>query len=616
MDSGRVAFRRAAACARPLFVLLVLGCRKEQEPAPSANPATNATNSAAVETTPRLRDFELADPREADLAFVACGAAQLGLYTRGAGPLDVTIETEGAAPTTSSLTTSREPGTPAALELPGRGARPVRVRVKAPSGTTLERARLRDEELPLATGTNAKIGGASGGDLAGALRGWSLAIVACDALNADHLKCYGAAHDTSPTIDALAAEGVRFAAMRSQSAWTVPSVTTLMTGLEQERHAVRDVGHTLAAGVPTLAEAFSSAGYATAAFLQNKLVTRETGLDRGFAQWHECVGDADHGIVPALKEFFANSGATSGPPRDSSTSASSATAKPSFLYVHFLPPHAPYTPPAPFATKFAAASEKVDGSVKCLADLNHFGAKPTDARVRQLADLYDNHVAYGDSLVADVRRMVEPRTARGEKWALLFLSDHGEEFEQHGALGHNVHVHDESVHVPLVLWAPGSRLATGRVVDAPVFTPDVFPSLVELFGLAAASGDDVVGRSFVPLVEAETRESGREVQPPTRVLHLSARHLRNGPMQRAVVFGSWKLVAPVDALPSALFDLAKDPGETTDVARDHALVAAALRGELAWWAAQPVTKSHEGFEPDAELKNQLKELGYVGETGK
>ena len=80
----------------------------------------------------------------------------------------------------------------------------------------------------------------------------------------------------------------------------------------------------------------------------------------------------------------------------------------------------------------------------------------------------------------------------------------------------------------------------------------------------------------------------------------------------ALVWGSFKLVAPAGRRPNALFDVAADPGETKDVAAEHPVLAAALRGELARWIAEGVAKAGAGFTPDAELERELRELGYVG----
>jgi len=575
-----------------LALLVAAGC-DAREPAmapstaaPAAAEAPAPSDDAAPAVEPRLRDFPLADPRHVELALLANGAAQLAWFARGRGTLDVTIEEEGGATTKVAVTLTGEARRPATHDLPGSGCRPLRVTASAPAGVTIESLRAKDEPAPPRADDA----------IAGALRGRSLAIVACDALHAGHLACYGAALPTSPQIDALARQGVRAASMRSQSAWTLPSVATLFTGATQERHGVRSVGEVLDASLPTLAESFRAAGYATVAFLQNKLVTRESGLARGFDEWQEFPGESRDLLLPALKEFLAK-------PR----------AKPLFLYVHLLPPHAPYAPPAEFAGRFGAPKGEADGSVEFLGRLARREPKADDPQVAVMRALYDNHVAYGDVLAGEVARgFLEP--AR-ETSALLFLSDHGESFAQHGIVGHNSQVYDELVHVPFVLVAPGSAIATGRVVDAPLWMPDVAPTMRELFGLEPLA--ESAGRSFAGLLHAGARDdAGSDAEWRTRPLRLSSRWWNDAPPQRAIVFGAMKLVSPAGKRISALHDLATDPAEQVDVSASWPILAAALRQELASWAAEGVTKSSAAkFTPDEKLRAELEALGYAGDDG-
>ncbi len=552
-------------------------------PPPAATTRIGESSGQPSEREPRRRTFEFADPRRAELALLVRGEAQVGWLARGSGTLPVAIETADGTTTTVDVTLSGNPRTPANLTVPGTGARAVVLRADAPAGVSLESVRVKDDgvELPAAT------------TLAGALKGRSLAIVVCDALHATHLSCYGATAATSPNLDALASEGVRAAQMRSQTAWTIPSIATLFTGMEQERHGIRDVGQALDPELPTLAESFRTAGYRTVAFLQNKLVTRETGLASGFGAWNEYPGESREMLMPALAEFLAQ-----------------PSNQPLFLYVHLLPPHAPYQPPAEFAGRFGAPQGDADGSVAFLGRLAQRAPRADDPQVQTMRALYDNHVAYGDALLGEVAGLF---FARGrEQSALLFLSDHGEAFGQHEAVGHNTQVHDEMVHVPLVMVAPGSPLTSGHSFATPIGMPDVAPTMRELFGLLSPLDGDALaaapGRSFAGLMEPAA--------PPAmpRALRLSARYLKGAAAQRAVVWGSFKLVAPAGRRVAALYDLATDPLEQRDVSGDHPILAAALRGELAAWAAEGVVEAATGhFAPDATLRRELEALGYTGD---
>jgi len=567
---GRRGARRPRA-AWSAVVLLAAACGKEASPPPA--------DRAPDPPPARLRRFEIADPRSADLAFTALGAVELALFARGRGPLEVVIEEDGAPAAKSLLALSGEARSPAAVALPGAGTRALRVRVSAPAGTTLEEARVRDEE-PRLPGAKR---------LAGALRGRSLMIVVCDALHARRLGSWGHERDTSPNVDALAREGVRFAAANAQSAWTLPSIATLFTGLEQERHGVRDYGRALDAELPTLAEAFQAAGHSTAAFVQNPVVSAPSGLARGFDRFTEYGRDAAARV-----------------PRDVRDHLAAAGAQPCFVYVHLLPPHAPYAPPRELATRFGRPTHEVDGHFAGIDRLAKAQPAADDPRVVQLAALYDNHVAWGDQLAGELFRAAAEHGR--DRTVVLFLSDHGEAFAQHGDIGHERNVHDEIATIPLVLWAPGSPLTPGSVVREPVWMPDLLPSLAELFALDA--GGEAHGQSFAGLLEG--RDAGG-----ARVLRLSAKYRVGTPDQRAIVFGRFKLVAPARKRPTALFDLEADPGETNDVSADHPVLAAALLGELVRWASEPLSESAApGFVPDAKMRAALRELGYVDDGGK
>ena len=564
--------RRSGLAAR--LALLAAGCSRSPETPPAGAAPPPPAESAPEPPPARLRELPIASPREAELAFTVHGAAELGLFARGTGALEIEIAQEGAPATQASLPTAGDLRAPATIRLPGSGSRALRVRVKAPSPVQLETARVKDEEprLPAAKA------------LVGALRGRSLVVVILDALHAAHLSCHGYERATSPHADALAREGVLFTGARSQAAWTIPSVATLFTGLEQERHGVRYFNNVLDGSMPTLAEAFRAAGYETAAYVQNLLVNAEAGFARGFDRFEVYPGEARRLMPPATLKHLAE------PPR-----------RPRFTYVHFLPPHAPYAPPEEFATRFGAADGEVDGTEPNIARMGRANPRPEHPKVRRLAALYDNHVAYADHLLGEVVRTV---AAHGrDSTAILFLSDHGEAFAQHGVLGHLWNVHEEIVHVPLILWAPGSPLRAGSLVNEPVWMPDLLPTLAELFGLDVDDG--LPGRSLAGLLEGGGAAA-------TRVLRLSALYEGDVPRQRAIVFGRFKLVSPGGRRPIELFDLEADPGETRDVADAHPVVAAALRAELASWAAEGLVRSGASdFKPDAAMQAELKALGYV-----
>ena len=547
--------------ALPGSVLLAaLACRDEPKSAPPSVPRTSSAPSAESASDPSLRPLNAAAVAKGDVAFIVRGTARLGLKVRGAGLLNVHVEQDPLV-ITAPRVEARGESSSLAIDLPGAGARPIRVTWTLPAGVEVVAASVSDEapEEP-----------SMARRFAGALSGRHVVVLLADALHADHLGCYGSARPTSPRVDQLAKEGVLFRSARAQSAWTVPSVTTLMTGLAQEEHGVRDVGVRLDDAVPTLAEAMQARGYATVALIQNALVSKESGIARGFEDWREFAGDLRNDLLPAFHSVVNAQ-------RD----------QPLFAYVHMLPPHAPYTAPGPLATRFEKPAPGADGSIAALTRLNRPGVSASDPAVVRMAGLYDNHVAFADLMVETMLEAAEKAFGE-EKLAVVFLSDHGEAFEQHGRMGHNTQLFDEMVHVPLVVWAPGSPLPAGTTVDAPFCLTD-FPALLRaMVGDAAAAEGGAAPLQF-----------------------LSARFLKKGPLQRAVVFGSWKLVLPWGRDGFALFDLAKDPGERLDVSRDHPVLTEALKQELERWTTRAREHAGTPFTPDSQLQKEMGELGYT-----
>ncbi|MEM9382679.1 MAG: sulfatase [Planctomycetota bacterium] len=440
---------------------------------------------------------------------------------------------------------------------------------------------------------------ASGSEGTGALRNRSLVVVVSDSLHARHLSTYGYERDTAPFLDALASGGVRMERALSQTSWTLSSITSLFTGLAQEVHGVLSPQQKLTpGGPPTLAEAFQRAGYRTVGLVQNAVVGPHTGLGRGFEVYRSVTFDAD-GTDELLEIAHAEIEATDDGP-------------PLLLYVHFGPPHMPYTPPEPFRSAFVdpAAQSEVTGSIRDCTEITVAALAQEHPDVQRLVALYDGHVRYADDLL---RRLAEPcRTdARAERFAVLFTSDHGEAFMQHGAVGHNAFCYEPMVRIPWVLAAPGA-LPEGRVVPGPTSILDTLPTLLELFDLPMGRGD-LDGFSLAPDLFDEARSSGGD----PRELYLSSRYPADGKAaQFALVEGPWKLVSRRRGKPPVLFDVRDDPDELVDLAGEYPERAEAMALRLAELRAGFARRGGEFETAEAPLTRtllrDLEALGYGG----
>ena len=275
-----------------------------------------------------------------------------------------------------------------------------------------------------------------------------LLVVVLDALRADHVSSYGYARETTPNLDRLAADGVRFARFFAEAPYTRNSVATLLSGRSWRDHGVVGGEDSLAPGVVTLAEILSEAGYATFAVSDNANVAISAGSDQGFDTFVQTWSDprserppGESWWYPELANVLFEEGLAAGLPDD----------RPVFAYLHLMPPHDPYFPGEEHDV---FGPEGYDGSVTGvhgdILALERGGLAPGSADHARLVALYDGHVRRGDALL---RRALDAWRATGRSRPLLTVvsSDHGEAFGEHGRYGHNNSAHDAMIHVPLVL---------------------------------------------------------------------------------------------------------------------------------------------------------------------
>jgi len=404
-----------------------------------------------------------------------------------------------------------------------------------------------------------------------------------DTLRADHLGAYGYDRATSPRLDAFAADAVLFERPIAQSPWTRPSVVSIFTGVTPRAHRVNRRADALAPALTTLAEQLRAAGYQTAAIVTNVNVGSVFGLDQGFDTFVEWPHDVRSDIVnDEVSRFLDERG---------------DDPRPLFLYVHTLDPHAPYAPIEPFKSRFAADADPEVGTIK---RINAIGARaPQGRELGDLVDLYDAEVAENDE---NFGLFLDELGRRGlyEGSLIVFTSDHGEEFWDHGNLQHAKTLYDELIRVPLVVRFPGGGAA--RRVAEPVQHVDIHATVLAQAGL-------------IPPPDSDGLDLRRAlVDHPAQRFILSYVELdrRHGV---AIGRGMSKLIElTVEGFDHRrqLFDVAADPGER------HNLIGA--KRPLAWWLRsahaadlQRPTSIDAPLEVEAgeELVRQLRALGYV-----
>jgi len=431
-------------------------------------------------------------------------------------------------------------------------------------------------------------------------KGPNVLIVLVDTLRADKLGCYGNDLGLTPTIDGLAAEGVRFENAFAHAPWTLPSCGSLFTSalpschggggyLGQAFTAVRE-------DQPTLAEAFQRAGYQTAAFVNVMFLDPKFGLKRGFTHYDFTRPRNNMGERKAT------------PTTDAATVWLKAHAgEPFFLVVHYFDPHLTYDPPAEYRKKYAMAIDHTRqpdlfGEARQMRALRQ-GAISIDAvPLERLERLYHGEVSYADREIGRLLGSLEGLGVR-EDTIVVFTADHGEEFGEHGGFEHGHTVYDELLHVPLIIHYP--RKLAARVIPTVVRHIDVGPTICELAGVEAPAS--FAGHPLSSLLEG--RMSADRVAVSEGNMW--------GPTRACMRKDGYKLIRHSDTGNVELYKTAIDPGELLNLAgdREQADRVKEMAGELDQALREAAAAGGDGAALEltpAEKKN-LDAIGYIGE---
>lgn len=311
-------------------------------------------------------------------------------------------------------------------------------------------------------------------------------LISIDTLRADHVGAYGAARDTTPFLDRLAARGVLFENAIVQLPGTLPSHMSIFTGLYPGEHGVYPPEAVLSPAIETLPEAFSRSGFRTAGFTEGGYASGRYGFERGFAEF----SDAAEGLYDDVERTFA---------RGLSFLRQVDDSEPFFLFLHTYAVHDPYDPPEPYRSMFWTEEPPrvFSPTGTNLAAVNQGLRKVTPEQVRYFEALYDGGIRYLDSVLEEWFGEVE---ALGllESTTVVITSDHGEEFLDHGKLVHE-QIYHENLHVPLVVLHP--EVAGGARVEQLVQSIDIAPTLYEVAGIRPK--ETISGRSLVPNLVGE-----------------------------------------------------------------------------------------------------------------
>ncbi|HZD38640.1 MAG TPA: sulfatase [Actinomycetes bacterium] len=471
----------------------------------------------------------------------------------------------------------------------------------------------------------------------------NVALLVVDALRADHVSCYGYSRPTTPNLDAFASANTRYTTVVSPGVWTFPSMASMFTGVYPSRHGLNRANRTVPPERWLLAERLRDEGYRTAGFSANPYVGRTYEFDRGFEVFQEFWGVSGNGdrsgvsgalngayqwLFPRVRGTLKRSQTLTRAyqrylrrrveARDKGAAAlSDATVewidqarrdgRPFFLYAHIMEAHGPLAPPSRHLLRFmdepsiARAREVNQDAMAYMA-----GANPLDdERMNLLLDLYDGSVSYSDEMLG---RLLD---ALGDDGVVIVTADHGNSFGEHGILDHFFSVHETLASVPLAVRHPG--IAAG-VVERPVGTIDIAPTILELAGL------DATGLDGVPLTAGDDPRSCLVTEFLDPPLERFNRFHRFDPAPfrrdlRGLVHDGRKYIWSSDGR-DELYDLRTDPRETMNlVDSDPSLLAELRKLHDAWLDETSATATGtraapDDFEVEEGVAASLRALGY------
>ena len=406
-------------------------------------------------------------------------------------------------------------------------------------------------------------------------------LICLDTVRADHLGSYGyEERATSPFLDSLASSSLRFSKASATACWTKPSVPTILTGLLPMQHGVyrgsaQDEAGSFTDVLPeealTLAEVFLEHGYQTAAFVKNSQLRRGIGFEQGFGLYRDQAGDARE-IRWRASDWLDQ--------RD--------VERPFFLYLHLLDAHWPYAVPDEYASKWADPIQVKRiraGDWRALRDAVNRGERTlSEAEMTALIALYDGSIRYMDDQLALLWSKLQ-HDGLAQTTVICVISDHGEEFLEHGKLGHGHGLYENLLSVPWILHRPGQKALQN---DTRVSLLDLYPTLLAAAGISTSLWN----------LPGINRLQGPEVIRPAL-----AEHLDPGRYQLAWIENQQKIIDSVTP-------------EIQSAAIERSLLDLQLRGR---WEVRFTSAEREGLlatrmRPSKPQDAQLTELELKGQA--
>ncbi len=400
---------------------------------------------------------------------------------------------------------------------------------------------------------------------------YNVLVITLDTTRADHLACYGYERVKTPNLDRLAKEGVLFSKAYTPVPITLPSHSTIFTGLDPLNHGVRyNSIFVLPDEALTLAEILSGEGYHTAAAVSSFVMDHRFGLSQGFDTYLDKMPSEFFNPRIKIREFAQVSA-------DQVTDRAikwldARQAGKWFLWVHYFDPHFPYKPPEPYLSDYAE-------------------------------NPYDGEIEFMDHQLG---RLLERLRAEGvlDKTIVVVVGDHGEGLGEHNEDSHSYLIYNSTIHVPLIMRIPDYAFA-GKVLDESVGTRDILPTLLDMLGLEHPGSLD--GQSMLNLIQGRSDELFRMIYIET----MAPRYQHGWSPMYGLIHEGYKYV---DAPKPELYELDADEKELEnlyDARRGLALKMDRMLEQYMQEQSRSLARGPSVKALDKEAKDMLLSLGYL-----
>ncbi|MBN2054101.1 sulfatase [bacterium] len=408
----------------------------------------------------------------------------------------------------------------------------------------------------------------------------NVVLIVIDTLRADHLPFLGYKVDTAPFLTSLAADSAVFTHAYAASSWTAPATASILTSLYPFQHGVTmgmlatkelqkinpDIKiNRIPDEIETLPETLKAAGYTTYAITDNINICEAEGFHKGFDRFINHRYQGAETVAAELKEWLPEIRAQ----------------ERSFIYLHFNDPHQPLHERAPWYVRRDSVRE-------------------------DMLAKYDSEIRYLDAHLKDLFTLFGWR----ENTLVVVTADHGEEFWDHGGMGHGYSLYNEVIHVPLFFYLPGAT-RRGVVINHTVSTLDVAPTVRAILGLPPGERD--AGVNLLPVI-ATPKMVVDERTVFSHLLKTLPDGLESG--ARAAVCQEWKVYNTYvgeNQSTTYLFNLTADPGEQENLYETTLSFAQELISRYHWFVKNCAKAGQEmvDYSLNEDEIEQLKSLGYI-----